>query len=80
MLRSKFHVIVGNILSYKPIISQEQTFVEDMLGEMKGVIGDLDHLHLCTFFEALGTMAGSAQPEHQGQLVSAILDTYNNNC
>merc|ERR1740138_97294 len=43
-------------------IGEQQTFVEEMMGHIEQDISELEHLHICTYFEAVGHMISSAQP------------------
>lgn len=58
---------------------EPMTFVEAMLPKMYEDICDLEHLHLCTFFEGMGHMVSAATlPDERERLVSEIMSMWNN--
>merc|ERR1719359_846726 len=44
---------------------EQMSFVEEMMGHIEQDISELEHLHVCTYFEAVGNMISAAQPEQK---------------
>lgn len=61
------------------IIQPNETvsFVEEMVSHIAQDISELEHLHVCTFFEAVGYMISAAQPANKEHLVSQLLTIFN---
>eukprot|EP00927_Polykrikos_kofoidii_P010944 TRINITY_DN14620_c0_g1_i1.p1 TRINITY_DN14620_c0_g1~~TRINITY_DN14620_c0_g1_i1.p1 ORF type:complete len:1112 (+),score=196.67 TRINITY_DN14620_c0_g1_i1:253-3588(+) len=55
----------------------ELPFVEEMMGHVAQDIKELEHLHICTYFEAVGHMISAAQPSGRACLVSHLLQGFN---
>jgi exportin-1 len=58
-------------------IGEQQTFVEEMMGHIEQDISELEHLHICTYFEAVGHMISSAQPQSKERLVTQLMELFN---
>merc|ERR1719375_1869487 len=56
---------------------EQQTFVEEMMGHIEQDISELEHLHICTYFEAVGHMISAAQPESKERLVAQLMQLFN---
>jgi len=52
-------------------------FVEDMTSHIAQDISELEHLHQCTFFEAVGYMISAASPDAKERLVAELLQLFN---
>lgn len=50
-------------------------FVEDMMSHVQQDIQDLEHLHICTYFEAVGHMISEAKPAKEKERLVAMLMT-----
>eukprot|EP00397_Hematodinium_sp_SG-2012_P001766 GEMP01001771.1.p1 GENE.GEMP01001771.1~~GEMP01001771.1.p1 ORF type:complete len:1108 (+),score=186.25 GEMP01001771.1:155-3478(+) len=53
------------------------TFLEQIIGQIHQDIQDLHPLHLCTFFETVGTMISAAPNEQKEQLIANLMVIYN---
>eukprot|EP00933_Yihiella_yeosuensis_P042194 TRINITY_DN36729_c0_g1_i1.p1 TRINITY_DN36729_c0_g1~~TRINITY_DN36729_c0_g1_i1.p1 ORF type:complete len:698 (+),score=149.30 TRINITY_DN36729_c0_g1_i1:107-2095(+) len=53
------------------------SFVEGMPSHMAQDISELEHLHICTFFEAVGHMISAANPENKEKLVANSMGLFN---
>jgi len=56
---------------------EQQTFVEEMMGHIEQDISELEHLHICTYFEAVGHMISSAQPQSKERHVAQLMQLFN---
>merc|ERR1719217_194491 len=56
---------------------ESQCFVEEMLRHSETDIAELEHLHICTYYEAIGHMISAAQPEAKERHVSQHMDLFN---
>lgn len=54
-----------------------QPFVEEMLKNIQGDIAELEHLHICTYFEAVGYMISAAPPDAKERLLMSIMGLWN---
>eukprot|EP00746_Dinoflagellata_sp_MGD_P022473 gnl/MRDRNA2_/MRDRNA2_152589_c0_seq1.p1 gnl/MRDRNA2_/MRDRNA2_152589_c0~~gnl/MRDRNA2_/MRDRNA2_152589_c0_seq1.p1 ORF type:complete len:806 (+),score=199.18 gnl/MRDRNA2_/MRDRNA2_152589_c0_seq1:37-2418(+) len=52
-------------------------FVEELMGHIAQDINELDHLHVCTYFEAVGSMISAAAPEAKERLVASLMMLFN---
>jgi len=57
--------------------NEQQPFVEEMMTHVAQDIADLEHLHICTYFEALGYMIKEAPPDKKAQLAEQLLRLFN---
>lgn len=53
------------------------TFMEQMISQIPQDTQDLAPLHLCTFYEALGTMISAASNEQKEMLIANLMAIYN---
>lgn len=67
--RKKF-VIVNN--------GEQACFVEEMMGHIEQDISELEHLHVCTYFEAVGNMISSADDARKERFVAQLMELFNN--
>lgn len=51
-------------------------FVEEMIRHVRENILELEHLHICTYYEAIGHMISAAQPPVKERLVSQLLEQF----
>jgi len=58
-------------------LGEQMPFVEEMMGHSVQNIAELDHLHICTYFEAVGCMISAAQPDSKGRLVQQLMQLFN---
>eukprot|EP00405_Crypthecodinium_cohnii_P037941 CAMPEP_0206547162 /NCGR_PEP_ID=MMETSP0325_2-20121206/13138_1 /ASSEMBLY_ACC=CAM_ASM_000347 /TAXON_ID=2866 /ORGANISM="Crypthecodinium cohnii, Strain Seligo" /LENGTH=1109 /DNA_ID=CAMNT_0054046427 /DNA_START=312 /DNA_END=3641 /DNA_ORIENTATION=- len=56
---------------------ETKIFIEEMREQLEQDISELEHLHICTYFEAVGHMISAAAPEVKPRLVSMMLDIFN---
>lgn len=56
---------------------EHMTFVEEMFQQIEKNISELEHLHVCTYFEAVGHMISSAAPENKERLVAQLMQLFN---
>jgi len=56
---------------------EQQTFVEEMMGHIEQDISELEHLHVCTYFEAVGHMISSAPVQGKERLVQQLMQLFN---
>merc|ERR1719253_1460281 len=56
---------------------EQQTFVEEMMGHIEQDISELEHLHVCTYSEAVGHMISAAPPESKERLVAQLMQLFN---
>merc|ERR1719183_1155842 len=52
---------------------EHRPFVDDLMGHVANDIQDLEPLHVCTYYEAVGYMISSAPPDRQPPLVQRLL-------
>jgi len=52
-------------------------FIETMPNHIGQDISELEHLQICTFFEAIGHMISAAHPEAKGRLIAMNLTIFN---
>mmetsp|Transcript_1208 Transcript_1208/g.3672 ORF Transcript_1208/g.3672 Transcript_1208/m.3672 type:complete len:1113 (-) Transcript_1208:156-3494(-) len=56
---------------------EQMSFVEEMMSHIAQDISELEHLHVCTYFEAAGCMISAAQPEDKERLVAQLMQLFN---
>jgi len=56
---------------------EQQPFVEELMGHISENISELEHLHICTYFEAVGHMISAAPPERKVHLVASLMQIFN---
>lgn len=57
---------------------EQVTFVEELANaDMAQNISELEHLHICTFFEAIGYMISAAPPEGKPRYVKMVMELFN---
>merc|ERR1719265_290211 len=52
---------------------EQQTFVEEMFQQLEKNISELEHLHVCTYFEAVGYMISAASADSKAVLVGSLM-------
>jgi exportin-1 len=57
--------------------SEQMPFVEEMMSHIAQDISELEHLHICTYFEAVGHMISAAAPESKERLVTQLMHLFN---
>jgi len=57
--------------------SEQMPFVEEMMTHIAQDISELEHLHICTYFEAVGYMISSANRADQERLVNQLMQLFN---
>jgi exportin-1 len=57
--------------------SEQIPFVEDMTSHIAQDISELEHLHICTYFEAVGHMISAAAPDSKERLVTQLMQLFN---
>merc|ERR1719343_1887905 len=66
--KKKFVIVMAN---------EQLPFVEDMATHVAQDIADLEHLHICTYFEAVGHMIAAAQAGDKARLVDQLMRLFN---
>jgi len=56
---------------------EQMSFVEEMTSHIAQDISELEHLHICTYFEAVGYMISAASPEAKERLVTQLMQLFN---
>merc|ERR1719333_1127810 len=56
---------------------ESMTFIDEMMGHIDQDIAELEHLHICTYFEAVGHMISAAQPDSKARLVAQLMRLFN---
>lgn len=56
---------------------EQVPFLEEMMGHVSQDVSELEHLHVCTYFEAVGHMIGAAAPESKERLVARLTQLFN---
>jgi len=56
---------------------QQVPFVEEMVGHIAQGVSKLEHLHICTYFEALGYMISAANASTKERLIGQMLTIFN---
>merc|ERR1719486_564815 len=56
---------------------ESMTFIDEMMGHIDQDIAELEHLHICTYFEAVGHMISAAQPGDKARLVDHLMRIFN---
>merc|ERR1719235_630906 len=56
---------------------EQQTFVDEMMGHIEQDISELEHLHVCTYFEAVGHMISAAPSQSKERLVRQLMQLFN---
>mmetsp|Transcript_37722 Transcript_37722/g.99798 ORF Transcript_37722/g.99798 Transcript_37722/m.99798 type:complete len:1108 (+) Transcript_37722:22-3345(+) len=56
---------------------EQLSFVEEMMSHIAQDISELEHLHICTYFEAAGYMISAAPPEAKERLVGLLMQLFN---
>mmetsp|Transcript_82753 Transcript_82753/g.267996 ORF Transcript_82753/g.267996 Transcript_82753/m.267996 type:complete len:1111 (-) Transcript_82753:67-3399(-) len=56
---------------------EQVAFVEEMVSHIGQDISELEHLHICTYFEAVGYMISAAPSEGKPRLVMQIMQLFN---
>lgn len=62
-----------------PQAGETQAFVEEMILQVSSNISELEHLHICTYFEAVGYMISAGDRANKERLVKALLHHFNDN-
>jgi len=57
--------------------SEQMSFVEEMMSHIAQDIAELEHLHVCTYFEAVGYMISAATPDTKERLVTNLMQLFN---
>mmetsp|Transcript_84517 Transcript_84517/g.196513 ORF Transcript_84517/g.196513 Transcript_84517/m.196513 type:complete len:1110 (+) Transcript_84517:232-3561(+) len=56
---------------------EQLSFVEEMTSHIAQDISELEHLHICTYFEAVGYMISAAAPDAKERLVAQLMQIFN---
>mmetsp|Transcript_13038 Transcript_13038/g.37523 ORF Transcript_13038/g.37523 Transcript_13038/m.37523 type:complete len:1117 (-) Transcript_13038:31-3381(-) len=56
---------------------EQMPFVEEIVGRIAQDISELEHLHICTYFEAVAYMITAAPPGNRARLVAQIMEIFN---
>lgn len=56
---------------------EQLPFVEEMMSHIAQDISELEHLHICTYFEAVGYMISAANPSDKERLVNMLMQLFN---
>eukprot|EP00931_Biecheleriopsis_adriatica_P036987 TRINITY_DN21233_c2_g1_i1.p1 TRINITY_DN21233_c2_g1~~TRINITY_DN21233_c2_g1_i1.p1 ORF type:complete len:1101 (-),score=267.98 TRINITY_DN21233_c2_g1_i1:68-3370(-) len=56
---------------------ESASFVESMPSHLSQDISELEHLHICTFFEAVGHMISAANPDKKENMVALLMGLFN---
>jgi exportin-1 len=57
--------------------NEQKPFIEEMAAKVQQDISDLEHLHICTYFEAVGHMISAAPCEARPPYVNLIMGIFN---
>jgi len=57
--------------------NEQASFVEEMTTHVAQDISDLEHLHICTYFEAVGYMISAAPSDSKARLVGQLMQLFN---
>mmetsp|Transcript_52155 Transcript_52155/g.124265 ORF Transcript_52155/g.124265 Transcript_52155/m.124265 type:complete len:1113 (-) Transcript_52155:113-3451(-) len=56
---------------------QQMPFVEEMVSHIAQDVSKLEHLHICTYFEALGYMISAADTKEKERLINQMMQIFN---
>mmetsp|Transcript_28055 Transcript_28055/g.61251 ORF Transcript_28055/g.61251 Transcript_28055/m.61251 type:complete len:1100 (+) Transcript_28055:127-3426(+) len=56
---------------------EQHLFVEEMMSHVAQDISELEHLHVCTYFEAVGYMISAAASDDKERLVAQLMQLFN---
>ena len=75
--RKKLVIAQPPVADGQPSHYAQPPFVEEMVNHIAQDVSELEHLHICTYFEALGYMISAAPAEEKDRLIGMMMKIFN---